>query len=82
MPVLSNAFDEIVELFARGSSPEQIVRFRPSRTAQQRAHYLLERNKSGNLTEDEVDELERLGQLEHLVQLVKARAHLHAEGGM
>jgi hypothetical protein len=32
------------------------------------------------LTEDEVAELERLGQLEHPVQLVKARARLHAEG--
>jgi len=33
------------------------------------------------LTEEEAGELERLGQLEHLVQLVKARDRLHAAGG-
>lgn len=78
MKVAEKAYDEIVELFARGSSPADILRFRPSRAAQEKARYLLQRNKTGDLTEDEADELERLGQLEHLVQLVKARARLHA----
>ena len=41
--------------------------------------YLLRRNKLGQLTDDEAAELERLGQLEHMVQLVKARAHLLGE---
>ncbi len=79
MQTIEKAYDEIVELFARGSGPAEVLRFRPSRAAQQRARYLLEHNKAGELTEDEAAELERLGQLEHLVQLVKARARLHAE---
>jgi len=79
MQTIEKAYDEVVELFARGSSPAEVLRFHPSRVAQQRARYLLERNKTGELTEDEAAELERLGQLEHLVQLVKARARLHAE---
>ncbi len=79
MTTTEKAYDEIVELFARGSSPAEILRFHPSRAAQQRARCLLQRNKTGELTDDEAAELERLGQLEHLVQLVKARAHLHAE---
>jgi hypothetical protein len=37
------------------------------------------RNKAGELTEDEATELDWLGQLEHLVQLVKARARRHVE---
>ncbi len=81
MRTSKKAYDEIVELFARGSSPGDILQFHPSRTAQKRAGYLLRRNQTGTLTEDEAAELERLGQLEHLVQLVKARAHLHAEVG-
>ena len=79
MAMLSDAYDEIVDLFARGSSPREIVKFRPSRAAQQRARYLLDHNRAGELTEDEAAELERWGQLEHLVQLVKARARLHVE---
>ncbi len=79
MQLAEKAYDEIVELFARGSTPDEILRFRPSDEAQQRAHYLLEQNRRGELTDDEAAELEQLGQLEHLVQLVKARARLHAE---
>jgi hypothetical protein len=79
MQVAERAYDEIVDLFARGTPPEEIVRFRPSRKAQNRARDLLARNKSGELSADEIDELERLGELEHLMQLVKARALLHLE---
>lgn len=78
MQTIETAYDEIVELFARGSSPTEILSFRPSSAAQQRVHDLLDRNKTGELTEDEAAELDQLGQLEHLVQLVKARARLHA----
>ncbi len=73
------AYDEIVDLFARGTSSAEILAFRPSRQARERVRYLLERNSAGKLTEDEAMELERFGEIEHLMQLVKARAHLYAE---
>jgi hypothetical protein len=79
MQTIEKTYDEIVELFARGSSPAEVLRFHPSRASQERARYLLQQNKVGKLTEDEAAELERLEQLEQLVQLVKARARLHAE---
>jgi hypothetical protein len=79
MATIEKAYDEIIELFARSSSPAEILRFRPSRAARQRERYLLDHNKQGDLTEEEAAELEGLGQLEHLVQLVKARARLYAE---
>ena len=79
MQVAERAYDEIVDLFARGTPPEEIVRFRPSRKAQNRARDLLARNKTGELTPNEVEELNRLGDLEHLMQLVKARARLYLE---
>jgi hypothetical protein len=78
--VARKAYDEIVDLFARGGPSAKILAFRPSRKAQERVRYLLERNKTGELTEEESSELDRFGQLEHLMQLVKARAHLYAEG--
>jgi hypothetical protein len=73
------AYDEIVDLFARGTPSARILAFRLSRKAQQRVRYLLDRNKTGELNEEEASELERFGQLEHLMQLVKARAHLYVE---
>jgi hypothetical protein len=79
MQVADKAYDELVDFFARGSSSVEILRFHPSQSAQQRATYLLERNRKGELSEDEAEELERFGQLEHLMQLVKARARVFAE---
>ena len=80
MQLAEKAYDEMVDLFARGSTSREIVQFRPSGSAQQRARYLLERNKTDQLTAAEAAELGRLGELEHLMQLVKARARLYAEG--
>ncbi len=69
------SYGEIVDFFARGASPEEILSFRPSQETQERVRELLELNSAGELTEDDELELEWFGQLEHLMQLVKARAH-------
>jgi len=78
MSVPQKSYDEIVDLFARTSSAE-VLAFRPSLESQERVRYLLDRNKSGELTQDEAVELERFGELEHLMQLVKARAQVYLE---
>jgi hypothetical protein len=57
-------------------TPAQILAFRPSCESQERVQYLLARNKTDNLTEEEAAELDRFGELEHLMQLVKARPSL------
>ena len=78
MSVPEKSYDEIVDLFARTSSAE-VLAFRPSVESQERVRYLLERNSSGDLTKDEAAELERFRELEHLMQLVKARAQAYVE---
>jgi hypothetical protein len=70
------SYDEIVDLFAR-TSPTEVMDFRPSVESQERVRYLLERNQDGDLTDSEAAELERFGELEHLMQLVKARAQTY-----
>ena len=65
-----------VDLLAR-TSPAEVLAFRPSTDSQDRVRYLLERMESGELTADEAAELERFGELEHLMQLVKARAQVY-----
>jgi hypothetical protein len=78
MSVPQKSYDEIVDLFARTSSAE-VLAFRPSIESQERVRYLLARNESGELSESEASELERFGELEHLMQLVKARAQFYME---
>jgi len=78
MSVPQKCYDDIVGLFARTSSAE-VLAFRPSVESKERVRYLLERNASGELSEDEAAELERFGELEHLMQLVKARAQAYME---
>jgi hypothetical protein len=74
LPVEQKSYDEIVDLFARGASSAEVLAFRPSHETQERVRDLLERNAAAELTEEEEAELERFGQLEHFMQLVKARA--------
>ena len=74
LPAERKSYDEIVDLFARGASSAEVLAFRPSQKTQQRVRDLLERNAADELTDVEAAELERFGELEHLMQLVKARA--------
>jgi hypothetical protein len=68
------SYDEIIDLLARGASSAEIVAFRPSEDTQERVRFLLERNAADELTAEEASELEFLGELEHVMQLVKVRA--------
>ena len=79
MTVAEKAYDEMVDLFARGTDAEAILSFRPSTKAQRRVRYLLAQNKTGEITPEEAAELQRLGEIEHLMQLVKARARLYLD---
>ena len=43
-------YDEIIDLFARGASPAEVVAFHPSEEVQERIRFLLERNSADELT--------------------------------
>jgi len=68
------SYDEIIDFLARGASSAEVLAFRPSEETQDRVRFLLDRNAADELTEDEAAELEVLGELEHVMQLVKVRA--------
>ena len=80
MAEAQKVYDEIVDFFARGASSSEVLAFRPSERTQERVSELLMRNKSNELTVEEAHELKRFGDMEHLMQLVKARAHLYVDG--
>jgi hypothetical protein len=68
------SYDEIIDLLARGASSAEIVAFRVSEDTQERVRFLLERNSADELTAEETSELAFLGELEHVMQIVKLRA--------
>ena len=73
---MSRAYEEIVDFFAHGSTPSGVVSWKPSETTLKRVAELLDRQKQGNLTDDDKNELGHYLELEHLMRLVKARARI------
>ena len=65
------ASEEIINMLAQAPN---VLEFNPSEKARQRVWELLDREKQGDLTEDEKNELEHYAQIEHVMRLVKAQA--------
>ena len=68
------AYEEVVDFIAAGTTPQNVIAFRPSEAAQERVEDLLSREKDGALSPAEKSELDHYLQLEHLMRLAKARA--------
>lgn len=71
---LLKAYEELIDFIAAGTTPNNVVAFRPSKETKQRIADLLQCEKTTGLTVDESSELEHYVQLEHLMRLAKARA--------
>ena len=75
------AYEEVADFIAT-RSPRDVVGFRPSAEARERAISLLEREKTAGLSPEERRELDHYEDLELLLNLAKARARqLLAHGG-
>ena len=61
-----------------GSAPtlEEIAAYRLPTEMQERAPFLLDKNRLGSLTDEERAEMEDFRQIDHLLTLVKAKARL------
>ena len=69
------AYEEVIDFIAAGTSPQNVVAFRPSENAKERVADLIHREKAAPLSPDEKSELDHYLQLEHLMRLAKGRAH-------
>lgn len=67
-------YEEVIDFIAAGTTPQNVIAFRPSEAAQVRVTDLLSREKEGALSPEEKSELDHYLQLEHLMRLAKARA--------
>lgn len=70
------AYQEMFAFLASGPSPGQIIAHRPSAALRERLAQLLEKNSEAGLSEGESAELDGYEQVEDLLGLLKARAHL------
>src|SRR5205809_6460 len=70
---------DVLELLASLPTPEAILALRPSENLQRRIDELLEKTRTGSLTESEESEWERYEYLEHLVRMAKAKAQQKTE---
>jgi hypothetical protein len=77
----TKSYEEIVDFFAGGTTPEAVVAFRPSDEAMQRVEQLVAKSKDGTISTEEQSELEDYLQLEHILILAKARARQHTQLG-
>ena len=75
-------YDEIVDFIAVGTTPESVINFHLSETAQNRLEDLIDSAKNNELTKQDKEELEYFLTLEHIIRLAKAKAHkyINAEG--
>lgn len=71
---MSPVFEEMIDFLASGPTPEQIVAFKISPTAQGRLDELLDKNREDGLTDDELAELNGYEQVHFVLLLLKARA--------
>ena len=74
--MLTQAYDEILDFLAAGTTAEAIANFRPSAEAQLRVQELVRRRGEGSITSLEDEELEEYLRLERLMIMAKAGAHL------
>ena len=71
---------EIIELIARGTTPQSVINFHLSDTAQNRLEDLIYNSKNNELTQEEKQELDSYLMLEHIMTLAKAKAHQYLNG--
>jgi hypothetical protein len=69
-----SAYDEFMEFLAQRRSPEEVLAFKASPTAQHRADELTERNKASLLSDQEKIEFEEMLQINQFVSRLKAKA--------
>lgn len=71
-----SVFDVISDFIVSMPTAEAIIAYQLPRDIQERAHYLLERNRQGTLTKDEAAEMRKFILIDDLMTLLKAKVRL------
>ena len=73
--VKTSAYAEFVEFITSSPTLAQITEFRLSEETDNHLHTLLEANRNGVISREEQAELDEFLRLEHIVRIMKIRAH-------
>ncbi|AFY54477.1 hypothetical protein Riv7116_1938 [Rivularia sp. PCC 7116] len=71
-PLAAHTYRYILDFLSTNPTPEEIANFRPTPEMQKRLRLLVERSKSGDITERERIELNEYERIEHLVIMLKS----------
>ncbi|WP_341732844.1 hypothetical protein [Microcoleus sp. EPA2] len=74
---IPQAYSEIVEFFAAGTTPESIINFQLSEEAKEHIADLIYAHNNEGLTREDKIELDNFLVVEHLLRLIKAVARKH-----
>ncbi len=74
-------YEEIVAFIASGPASNHLAGFKPSEETKNHVAYLIQKEKEANLSPDEHSELNHYMQIEHIMRLVKAKAHQRITNG-
>jgi hypothetical protein len=69
-----NAYQEIIDFFAKGTTPEMMINFQVSEETKEKVADLIFAEKTTGLTREQKEELDHFLLLEHIVRLAKAKA--------
>lgn len=70
----SAVYDEFIEFITSSPTLEQIAAYQLSEAAEARIDDLQEQNNNGDITADELAELDDYLRIEHLIRMAKIRA--------
>jgi hypothetical protein len=73
-PLPNQVYRYILEFLVSRPSPEALMTFGPTPEMQVRVNELLEKNRAGQLSPKENEELDEYVRVDHLITLLKARA--------
>jgi hypothetical protein len=79
MPALKTTtsfLQELAEFLASRPTPQQLLKYRPSKAVQRRAEMLLLKNNEGDISIEEKRELDQMACTEVLLRLIKAKLRL------
>jgi hypothetical protein len=68
------AYHEIIDFIAAGTTPQQVINFRPSLQTQKRVEELVDMEREQRASAEEKAELDHFMELEHILRMAKAKA--------
>jgi hypothetical protein len=75
MQTMTAVYEQIIDFITAGKTEAQIESWQPSAEVKAKVWQLIEAEKQGSISPDDLAELNHYMELEHIIRMAKARAH-------